>query len=179
VKPVIRFFLASGALAAAFAAPLAAQQPDAPPVSPEQQAQIRQRLAMMVKTQLGLTDEQLAQLGAVNKKYEGRRFELLQQEREIRITARAEVLRGDSANQQRVAKLIDQLIDVQKQRLAIFESEQKDLAKFLTPVQRAKYLAIQERVRKRLEEMRQQRGGGQGQQFRRMQRPPPGDSTPE
>jgi len=122
----------------------------------------QQRLAQIVQRQLGLTDAQLQQVIAVNKKYEQPRFLLVQQERDIRISIRDEMLRGDQADQARVGRLLDEMMKVQAKRLQILQDEQKDLATFLTPVQRAKYLGIQEQVRKRLQEMRQRQGQGQG-----------------
>ena len=124
----------------------------------------QQRLAQIVQRQLGLTDAQLQQVIAVNKKYEQPRFLLVQQERDIRISIRDEVLRGDQADQARVSRLLDEMMKVQAKRLEILQNEQKDLAAFLTPVQRAKYLGIQEEVRKRLQQMRQRQGqGGDGE----------------
>lgn len=142
-----------------------------------QSSQFQQRLAQIVQSQLGLSDAQLQQVIAVNKKYEEQRFMLVQQERDIRISIRDEILRGDKADQTRIARLLDEMMKVQGTRLQIVQNEQKDLATFLTPVQRAKYLAIQERVRQRLQQMRQgaaqgegmagEQGKGQGQAYRR------------
>jgi hypothetical protein len=42
---------------------------------------------------------------------------------------------------------------LQKQRIAMVEAEQKDLARFLTPTQRAGYLALQAQVRRRAQEL--------------------------
>jgi Spy/CpxP family protein refolding chaperone len=164
----------------ALASPLRAQQPDSSAAPPAMQNRYRERLGQLVKTQLGLTDAQYQKVVAVNAKYEGQRFTLLQQERELRITIRAEVLRGDQADQKRIARLIDDMFKVQQQRLDILASEQKDLSAFLTPLQRAKYLGIQEQVRKRLQKMRDEgggpgMGGGNGQMRRQRpaQQPPP------
>ena len=147
------------ALVASTSAFAAAQQPGGAPGS-----QFQARLAQIVQRQLGLTDAQMQQVIAVNKKYEQPRFLLVQQERDIRISIRDEVLRGDQADQARVSRLLDEMMKVQAKRLEILQNEQKDLAAFLTPVQRAKYLGIQEEVRKRLQQMRQRQGqGGDGE----------------
>ncbi|HEY2898010.1 MAG TPA: hypothetical protein VGJ12_12805, partial [Gemmatimonadaceae bacterium] len=50
----------------------------------------------------------------------------------------------------------DVLVDVQRQRIDLFAREQRDLARFLTPVQRAKYATLQEGLRKKVEQLRQQ-----------------------
>ena len=124
---------------------------------------VRQRTAAVVQQQLGLNAEQMRRLGEVNREMEGQRRLLNQQERDVRVGLRAEVMRGDSANQDRVARYVDQLIDVQRRRIELLSREQRALAAFMTPTQRAQYLAIQDQVRRRMEDMRgRRRAGGPG-----------------
>ncbi len=131
------------------------------------EARVRQQFARVVKERLDLTDEQLRKLGQTTQRYEERRRLLLQQERDARMGLRQELMAGDDkADQERVARLLDQLVAVQRQRLQIFEEEQRELATFLTPVQRAKFAALQEALRKRVEQARQNRTD------RRDRRPP-------
>ena len=122
---------------------------------------VRQRMAAVVKERLGLSDDQMRRLGEVNRDIEGQRRLLNQQERDLRVGLRAELIRGDSASQDRVARFVDQLIDVQRRRIDLLSREQRALAAFMTPVQRAQYLAIQDQLRRRMEEMRgrSRRGG--------------------
>jgi hypothetical protein len=123
---------------------------------------VRQRMAAVVKERLGLSDDQMRRLGEVNRDIEGQRRLLNQQERDFRVGLRAELIRGDSASQERVARFVDQLIDVQRRRIDLLSREQRALAAFMTPVQRAQYLAIQDQLRRRMEEMRgRPRRGGQ------------------
>lgn len=117
--------------------------------------QLRLRLGEVVRRQLQLTDQQYAQLQAVNKKYEAPRRDLNQRERYLRLSLRAELQLGDRADQAKVGGYLDQMNEIQQSRLQIFREEQKDLSGFLTPVQRAKYAALQEQLRKRLTQMRQ------------------------
>ena len=119
---------------------------------------VRERMTSMIKTRLGLTDDQVKKLGETNSKYEERRRLLQEQERDVRMGIRDELLLGDKANQARVGDLLDRLLKVQRQRLDVVESEQKELAAFLTPVQRVKFHALQDQMRKWREEAR--RGGG-------------------
>jgi hypothetical protein len=121
---------------------------------------LRQRMASVVQERLRLNDDQMRRLGEVNRDIEGQRRLLHQQEREARIGLRAEVMRGDSANQDRVSRFVDQLIDVQRRRIELLSREQRALAEFMTPVQRAKYLALQDQLRRRMEEMRGRPGRG-------------------
>jgi hypothetical protein len=132
---------------------------------------LRQRMAAVVQQRLGLTADQMRRLGEVNRDMEAQRRLLHQQERDVRIGLRAEVMRGDSANQDRVARFVDQLIEVQRQRIDLVGREQRALAGFMTPVQRAKYLALQDQLRRRMEEMRGR--PGRGSQRRGMGNPTP------
>ena len=137
------------------------------------QARVRQRVAAVVKQRLNLTDDQMRQLAAVNANYDGRRRALLAQERDARVAVRAELQRGESADQKRVETAIADLFRVQRSRIDLAEQEQRDLAKFLQPSQRAGYLALQEQLRRRVEQMRQRRGGiGGGGGLRGGGRPP-------
>lgn len=160
-------------------APLSAQRLDRAPARGAQpgqareglERQFRERLAEVVRRRLNLNDGQMRQLGTVNDRYERERMMLLRQERQMRQALRAEVLVGDSADQTKVAGLLDQALRIQRQRLDLVEREQRDLAAFMTPVQRAMYVGIQDDLRRRIEDMRQNRRPGAGGMGAR--RPPP------
>jgi hypothetical protein len=53
--------------------------------------------------------------------------------------------------------LLDQALKIQRDRLDLTEREQRELSTFLNPIQRAKYFAIQDELRRRMEELREQR----------------------
>lgn len=159
-------------LVVASASPVAAQranrlqqQPGAPGQQGALELQFRQRLAEVVRRRLSLNDGQMRQLGQTNDKFERQRMQLLREERRARQALRAEVLAGDSADQTKVAGLIDQTLRIQRQRLDLTENEQRELATFMTPIQRAQYFGIQDQLRRRMEELRDQRQ--QRQQQRR------------
>lgn len=119
------------------------------------EAQLRQRIAQVVRARLQLDDRQLAQLERVNQRFEPRRRDLVQRERATRQSLRAELLRGQQADQGHVSSLLDQLTGIQQERLDLFRQEQRELSAFLTPVQRARYAALQEQLRKRVNALRQ------------------------
>jgi hypothetical protein len=121
---------------------------------------VRQRMATTVQQRLGLNADQMRRLGEVNRDIEPERKLLNEQEREARVRLRGEAAFGDSANQERVARYLDQLIDAQRRRIELLSREQRALATFMTPVQRARYLAFQDQVRRRMEDMRGRRRGG-------------------
>lgn len=167
------FFAIVATLVVAGTSPASAQRPNRlqrqPPGGPGQQGalelQFRQRLAEVVRRRLNLNDGQMRQLGQTNDKFERQRMQLLREERRARQALRAEVLAGDAADQTKVAGLIDQTFRIQRQRLDLTESEQRELATFMTPMQRAQYFGIQDQLRRRMEELRDQRQ--QRQQLRR------------
>lgn len=115
--------------------------------------QFRQRTAKVAQQKLGLTDTQLTQLEQTSARYSPQLNRLLVQERETRRQLRLEMSAGNNANQQHVSALLDSSLSFQKQRIAIVESEQKDLARFLTPTQRAGYIALQSQIRRRAQEL--------------------------
>jgi periplasmic protein CpxP/Spy len=120
----------------------------------ELEQQVRQRMGRMLRERVGLTDEQFQRVVEVNRGFEARRRTLVEQERDVRIGLRQEVLLEDKADQERVARLLEQAVEVQRRRLQLLEEEQRALAQFLTPVQRAKYMAVQEQIHRAVEEMR-------------------------
>jgi periplasmic protein CpxP/Spy len=154
-------------LAAAVTPPAGAQSEVDNSQRPAVQA-LQRRMLEIVQRTLGATDGQMRQLVDVNRKYQPERRELNQKDRQARQTIRAEVLRDSLADQNLVARELDALVDVQRQRIDVFAREQRDLARFLTPVQRAKYATLQEGLRRKVEQLRQQQQeSGLTQQQRR------------
>ena len=115
--------------------------------------QIRQRLWRVAKQRIGFTDEQMLQLERTSQRFDQRRRALAQQEKAQRVELRSQILADSGANQRAIAASLDKLHDLQRQRLDMQSDEQKEFATFMTPLQRAKYLALQEQVRKRLQEL--------------------------
>ncbi|MFL5593002.1 MAG: hypothetical protein ACJ785_00135 [Gemmatimonadaceae bacterium] len=129
---------------------------------PALEKQFRQRLAKLAQQRIGLTDAQMAQLEQSNARYAPQLNQLAVQERDIRRQLRQELTSASQPNQQHVSGLLDASLSLQKQRLAIVESEQKDLARFMTPVQRARYIALQQQFRARARELAGQNRGREG-----------------
>ena len=135
---------------------------------------LRQRTADIVKRRLQLTDDQMKQLQETNSRFEKQRMDLMGRERETRHELRQQILAGDDANQNRVAQLLDQAMQIERQRLDLQQSEQRELAKFLKPVQRAKLFGLQAEMRRRAQELRNRRMQGIGIPGRGMQGGPMG-----
>ena len=145
-----------------FTAQVATAQTVAPAANPRRAAleqQFRAQSAKLAQQKLGLTDAQLTQLEQTNARFAPQMNQLLAQERDTRRQLRMEMTRGNQANQQHVSDLLDNTVSLQKQRIALVEAEQKDLARFLTPTQRAGYIALQAQFRMRAQELTRQNGG--------------------
>jgi protein CpxP len=117
--------------------------------------QLRQRMAQVVRNRLQLDTAQMAQLQNVNERYAPQLGGLATQERETRQRLRKQMTAA-TPNQDEVGKLLDNLLRLQRQRVGLLESEQKDLSVFLTPVQRAKYMGLQAQIKRRAEQLRRQ-----------------------
>ena len=121
--------------------------------------QFRERSAQLTRQRLGLSDAQMQQLEQINLRFAPQLNQLATQERDTRRELRQEMMAersGRPANQQHVSDLLDTSLRIQKQRIALIETEQKELARFLTPLQRARYIALQAQFRARSEQLARQ-----------------------
>lgn len=119
--------------------------------------QLQQRIATIMQERLQLNDEQLRQLVEVTRTFERERMQVRSQDYRLRTAMRTQLLAGDTASQERVAELLEQMPRVERRRIDLMESEQRELAKFLTPVQRARYIALQDEIRRNMEQIRERR----------------------
>lgn len=121
------------------------------------EAEVRRNFARRVQQQVGLSEDQMRRLGPITQRHEQQRRILQVEEREARMTLRQLMLNEQTADPKQVDEQLRRLIDVQKRRAALLESEHRELAQFMNPLQRAKFLAMQDQVRRNLEQMRQRR----------------------
>ena len=117
------------------------------------QQQIRRSLWRVTKQRLGFSDEQMLRLERTSQRYDQQRRALAQQERAQRVALRTEMLADTAANQAAIAEALDQIHAAQVRRVALQGEEQKELATFMTPLQRATFTTLQEQVRRRLQEL--------------------------
>lgn len=123
------------------------------------EARLRQRLWGITKNRVGFTDEQMTKLAQTSRSFDVRRRQLAREERQNRQLLRREILAGSSADQSQVATALDRVLRIQRERIDLQIEEQRAFAEFMTPVQRAKYAALQEQLRRRAEKLRGQRVG--------------------
>ena len=133
----------------------------------QMEQRFRMRLANLLKTQLGLTDEGMRQLSEVNQRFDVQRREMLRREMMTRRALREEVLKQDSADGAKVERLMAEQFKIERERIDLTEAEQRELSKFLTPMQRARYLGVQEQLRREMDQLRGRGREGFGE-------PPPG-----
>ena len=119
--------------------------------------QLRRGLWRVAKERIGFDDAQMLQLASTTQRYDQRRRTLAQEERALRQSLRQQILADRSADQSAVSTALDRLHELQRQRLQLQVEEQKEFSTFMTPLQRAKYAALQEQVHRRVEELRRAR----------------------
>lgn len=125
----------------------------------ELERQFRERLDSLVRVRLQLTDEQHSRLREVASRTEQERRTLRGEEIRIRLALRRELMAGDKANEARVAELLDQVPVLERRRLEVSEQELKELSRFLSAVQRARYFALQEQLRWSMQDVQRSRMG--------------------
>jgi Spy/CpxP family protein refolding chaperone len=161
---------------AALKAERQAQRNDSAPPLGERallQRQVRQAWIGNVRRQLNLNNEQMRTLNQVNAKYERQRGDIQRDERQARLGLKAAMEDTAATDQNaRIEQQMNALVGAQRRRADLFENEQKELAGFLTPLQRARYSVMQERLQQRLQQLRQnQQDAPAG--------PPPPENPPE
>ena len=153
--------LAIGILALGLAlasAPVRAQEP-APgrPRAEELRRRVRERLAERVRQQLDLTDDQMRQLRSTVGKFGGRRRDMEARQRSLREALAGELRPGVGASRDSVARLTDELMELRVRYAESFREEQRELARYLDPVQRARIMVLRERLVERGREFRGRR----------------------
>ena len=158
-----------------------ARMNDAPRAQIERRLQ--DRINQVVRQRLVLTDEQFAKLREVASKIEDDRRALRTDEAITRFSMRQELLAGDRVNEARVTDLLARMPQLERRRLELMENEQRELSKFLSPSQRARYLGLQDELRRSMQELQRRRQDANDDSVppprpgavRRPKRLPPGD----
>jgi hypothetical protein len=131
-----------------------------PPVGAENRQQLQRRVQQalwrMTKRRVGLTDAQMSRLAPVHQRFERQRRAITQEERQTRVALRDALRDSTRADQAQISGYLDRLVQLQRQRADLLDQEQKELGQFMTPLQRARYTALQEQVRRRVEQLARQ-----------------------
>lgn len=151
------------ALASLLAAPLTAQQDGTPADAAALRQRIEDRFAQRVKEELGLDDAQAVKLREVAGGWAAKRRGYEADERSMKRALADQMRPGVAANPDSVNRLTQRLLDLRVTYAESYRSEYKELG-FLTPVQRAQFVALRERLLDAVRRIRDERraGGGMG-----------------
>lgn len=140
----------------------------------ELQQRIRERWNERVRRDLDLSNDQASRLQATEGRFLERRRDLGRDQRAVGDALRNQLQPGVAANSDSVRKLMDAR-DRNRAALAQLErDEDREIGGYLTPVQHARYQVLREQLRRRIQEIREQRrgmGGARGRPARPRRRP--------
>lgn len=140
-------------------APVAGQELDLDPELGPRLEELERRFLQRVGEALELGEAERRRLGEALAATRVDRRRNLERRRALRAELE-EAVTAAEPDQTRVARLLDEWSEVQLREAEIFRDEQRRLAAFLTPVQRARFLYLRQRfVRAAAERLREGRGG--------------------
>jgi len=149
----------------AAATPIAAQNPADSGMAPDSAhlQVLRQEVLNRYRTRahevLGLTPEQAEKFDTTQSHTWAQRRQLMMQRRQINQALQAQLRSGGAANSDSVSQLLDARRSVTQKLFQVDDQEDRELAGFLSPVQRAQYQDFRQRFRERIAEaMRNGRG---------------------
>lgn len=123
------------------------------------QEQIEQRFGAVVQRQLGLTNDQANHLRATEERFRPRRRAVQRQQLLLRLGLQDQMRPGQAADADSVRRLMDAMQANRAELLRIDQEQEQEMSGYLTPVQRARYQMLRERLLQRLQEVRRERAG--------------------
>ena len=108
-----------------------------PPADSDRAAKM-QNMEAQVKKDLGLTDDQATKFHATHERFHNQRRDIMQKGRTIHDALRGQLQPGVAANADSVRKLLDAWYQNRAALLQVERDTDKELATYLTPVQRAR-----------------------------------------
>lgn len=134
-----------------------------PRMSDQQREELEKRFTKriddLVAQRLRLSEEQQVKLRDVASRTEQARRVLRREEFALRTSLRDEMKAGDKASEAKVSDLLEQMPRLERRKLDLLEAEQRDLAKFLSPIQRARYFGLQDELRRGMQDLQRRRMG--------------------
>ena len=121
----------------------------------------REALEKLVRERLNLREDQLQKLRTLSDRLQEERTPLMGKLHTVFTSLRTEMEKADSAvDQSVIASLLDQSMDLRQQMMKVDLEEQRELARFLSPLQRAKYIGLQHEVFKMMAPPRRDKADG-------------------
>ena len=140
---------------------LAGQQDSTPPDSAERerlQQQVEDRFAQVVRRQLQLSDDQVTRLRGTEERFRVRRREIVRRQLALRFGLNGQMCPGCAADPDSVRRLMDGIEASRGELFRMQQEQDREMAGYLTAVQRARYQMLRERLLRRLAEVRRDRG---------------------
>ena len=125
-------------------------------------AQIEQRFNDRVTQELNLNTDQATKLRATQERFGARRRDVMQQQLARRRGLENQMQPGIAANSDSVRKLMDGIQAGRGEMVKIEQDQDREMSGYLSPVQRARYQQMRERLMQRVGEMRMERREGRG-----------------
>jgi hypothetical protein len=119
--------------------------------------QIEERFAQRVQVELGLNDQQMDRLRATERTSRDRHRSLQDHEMDLRRAVGEQLRPGVAANADSLSRVLDAIAANHVSRAQEEQQELRDLAQFLTPVQRARLLIMRQQLQARVQSILQGR----------------------
>lgn len=123
------------------------------------QQEIERRFGAVVQQQLELSNDQADKLRATEERFRTRRRAIVRQQLLLRFGLQDQMRPGQAANPDSVRRLMDAMQANRGDLLRLDQEQDREMSGYLTPVQRARYQMLRERLLRRLQEVRRERTG--------------------
>jgi hypothetical protein len=125
-----------------------------------------QRFLDNYRVQAGLTDDQYGKVQSFVRVAFERRRTIQQRQRDLVQSLESQMRPGVAADGDSVTAVLDRLVQTQQDQVDEARAEQRELAQFLTPVQRAQFVLAFTRLEQQIEQVVRRRMGAPGPQER-------------
>jgi hypothetical protein len=120
---------------------------------------VLERWRAQVRSQLELTDTQARRLQATEDRFLERRQTITRRQRAVLQGLRDQLQPGRAANPDSVRRLLDVRAQNRAELAQLEQEEDREIAGYLTPVQRARYQLLRQHLQERIVELRRERRG--------------------
>ncbi len=164
IRKAIPTLTLAAILALAGAPAFAAGQVTPPPGAQRQRVELEQRLQRgfyrQLQSQLQLEPVQVEKLQGVTRSFQEERRTLNRSQASLRYKLRDPGLVDMPEEDART--LLQEMVDLQEQELALYKREQAELLEFVTPTQLIRLYRLRDDLGQRVQQLRQGRGQGGG-----------------
>ena len=137
---------------------LASGQTPGPPRTQVLRGRIETAFLEQVSRELALTADQRAAVNRILVAHGDRRRDLETEARQLQRSLERHLRPGVAANEDSVSRAVDRMLGNRVEYAESFRAEMRDLTPILSPVQRAQFLTLRDRVFRRIQELQDGRG---------------------